>query len=90
MKYSEKIRQIVEIDAADNFRFYVTTLKAMNFQDIQHIDHIQETPSYPIDNFKYQHVLVFDLNWMQDATEICHNRTSWRAIEAGTKLYFSS
>ena len=55
---------IVDFDAADNCRFYVTTMKAMNFQD--------DIPSIPIDNFKDHYVLVFDLTSMQDASENCH------------------
>ena len=55
---------IVDFDAADNCRFYVTTKKAMNFQD--------DIPSIPIDNFKDHYVLVFDLTSMQDSTENCH------------------
>ena len=55
---------IVDFDAADNCRLYVTTMKAMNFQD--------DIPSIPIDNFKDHYVLVFDLLSMQDATEKCH------------------
>ena len=39
-------------------------MKAMNFQD--------DIPSIPIDAFKDQYVLVFDLTSMQDATENCH------------------
>ena len=35
---------IVDFDAADNYRLYVTTMKAMTFQD--------DIPSIPIDNFK--------------------------------------
>ena len=35
---------IVDFDAAYNGRLYVTTMKAMNFQD--------DIPSIPIDNFK--------------------------------------
>ena len=54
----------VDYDAADNCRLYVTTVKAMNFQD--------DIPSIPIDNFKDHHLLVFDLTSMQDATENCH------------------
>ena len=54
---------IVDFDAADNCRLYVTTMKAMNFQD--------EIPSIPIDNFEDHYVLVFDLTSMQDATENC-------------------
>ena len=55
---------IVDFDAADKFRLYVTTVKAMNFQD--------DIPSIPIENFKDHYVLVFDLTSMQDATENCH------------------
>ena len=54
---------IVDFDAADNCRFHVATMKAMNFQD--------DIPSIPIDNFKDHFVLVFDLTSMQDATENC-------------------
>ena len=55
---------IVDFDTADNCRLYVTTMKAMNFQD--------DIPSIPIDDFKDHYVLVFDLTSMQDATENCH------------------
>ena len=54
----------LDFDAADNCRFYVTTVKAMNFQD--------DIPSVAIDNFKDHYVLVFDLTSMQDATENFH------------------
>ena len=55
---------IVDFDAADNCRLYVTTMKAMNFQD--------DIPSIRIDTFKDHYVLVFDLTSMQDATENFH------------------
>ena len=55
---------IVDFDAADNCRLYVTTMKAMNFQD--------DILSNPIDIFKDHYVLVLHLTSMQDATEICH------------------
>ena len=55
---------IVDFDAADNCRLYVTTMKAMNFQD--------NIPSIPIDNFRDNYILVFDLTSMQEATENCH------------------
>ena len=55
---------IVDFDAADSCRLYVTTIKAMNFQD--------DIPSIPSDNFKDHYVLVFDLTSMQNATENCH------------------
>ena len=55
---------IVDFDTADNCRLYVTTMKAMNCQD--------DIPSIPIDEFKDNYVMVFDLTSMQDATENCH------------------
>ena len=55
---------IVDFDTVDNCRLYVTTMKAMNFQD--------DIPSIHIDDFKDHYVLVFDLTSMQDATENCH------------------
>ena len=55
---------IVVFDTADNCRLYVTTMKAMNFQD--------DIPSIPIDDFNDHYVLVFDLTSMQEATENCH------------------
>ena len=56
---------IVDFDAVDNCRLYVTTINAMIFQD--------DIPSIPIDYFKDHYVLVFDLTSMQDVTEICHD-----------------
>ena len=55
---------IVDFDTADNCRLYVTTMKAMNFQD--------DISSLAIINFKDHCVLVFDLTSMQDATENFH------------------
>ena len=55
---------IVDFDTAGNCRLYVTTMKAMNFQD--------DFPSIPIDDFKDHYVLAFDFISMQDATENCH------------------
>ena len=57
-------QRIVDFDTADNCCVYVTTMKAMNFQD--------DIPSIPIDDFKDDYLLVFDLTSMQEATEICH------------------
>ena len=57
-------QSIVDFDAAGNCRLYVTTMKAMNFQD--------DISSIPIDNLKDHHALVFDLTSTQDATENCH------------------
>ena len=55
---------IIDFDTVDNCRLYVTTMKALNFQD--------DIPLIPIDNFKDHYVLAFDLTSMQDATENCH------------------
>ena len=55
---------IVHHDTTDNCHLYVTTMRAMNFQD--------DIPSIPVDNFKDHYVLVFDLTSMQDFTERCH------------------
>ena len=44
-----------------------------------------------IDIFGNHYVLVFDLTSMQDATKIViTQKTSWRTIETGAKLYFPS
>ena len=72
---------IVHHDTTDNCRLYVTTMKAMNFQD--------DIPSIPVDNFKDPYVLVFDLTSMQDATEHCHYPELIRE-PLGLELYFSS
>ena len=53
----------VDFDTADNCPLYVTTMKAMNFQD--------DIPSIPIDDFEDDYALVFDLTSMQDATDSC-------------------
>ena len=55
---------IRDFDTADNCCLYVTTMKAMSFQDV--------IPSIPIDDFKDHYVLVFDLTSMQDAIENRH------------------
>ena len=44
---------IIDFDTADNYRLYVTTMKAMNFQDY--------IPSFALDDLKDHYVLVFDL-----------------------------
>ena len=68
-------------DTKDNFRLYVTKMKAMNFQD--------DIPSIPVDNFKEHFVLVFDLTSMQDATEHCHY-PQLKVEPLRLELYFSS
>ena len=57
-------QQLVDFDAGDNCRLYVTTIKAMNFDD--------DMFSIPIDNFNDHYVLVFNWTRMQDATENGH------------------
>ena len=61
-----RAQPIVDFDTADNCRqyVYVTTMKAMNFQN--------DISSIPINGFKETYVLVLDLTSMQDATENCH------------------
>ena len=54
---------IVHHDTTNTCRLYVTTMKAMNFQD--------DIPSLANDNFKDHYVLVFDLTSLQDSTEHC-------------------
>ena len=46
----------VDFDTADNCSLYVTTIKAMNFQD--------DIPSILTDDFRDHYVLVFDLTSM--------------------------
>ena len=57
---------IVDFDAADNCRLFVTTLNAMNFQ--------YDMPANPIYNFKDHYILVFEFTSMQNATQNCHYR----------------
>ena len=60
----KKLREgqpIVDFDAADNCRLYVTTMKAMNFQE--------DIPSIPNDNFKDHYVLVIDLSSKSNAAK---------------------
>ena len=71
----------VHHDTTDNCRFYVTTMKAMDFHD--------DIPSFPVDNFKDHYVLVFNMTSMQDATEHCHY-TELIGEPLRLKLYFSS
>ena len=74
-------QRIVHHDTTDNCRLYVTTRKAMNFQD--------GMASIALDNFKDLYVLVFDLTSMQDATKYCHYpELSGEPLKL--ELYFSS
>ena len=71
----------VDHDTTDNYPWYVTTMKAMNFQD--------DIPSTPVDNSKDHYVLVFDLTSKQDATEHCHY-SDLIGEPLRLELYFSS
>ena len=59
-----RAQPIVDFDTADICHLYVTTMKAMNFQD--------DILLIPIDDFRDHYVLLFDLTSMQDATQTCH------------------
>ena len=72
---------IVYLDTTNKCRLYVTTMKAMNFQD--------DISSIPVDNFRDHYVLVFDLTSMQDATEHCHYPELIGEL-LRLELYFSS
>ena len=54
----------VDLEAADSCHFYVTTLRARNFQ--------VDIPSFLIDNLEDHYELVFDLTSMQDANKNCY------------------
>ena len=64
IKILREDQPILDFDDADNCRLYVTTMKAMNFQD--------DITSARISNFNDHYVIEFDLTSMQDATENCH------------------
>ena len=64
IKVFRRGQPIVDFDTAHKCRLYVTTMKAMNFQD--------DIPAIPFDDFKDHYVMVFDLTSMQDATKNCH------------------
>ena len=55
---------IVDFDAADKLRLYVTTMKAKNFQD--------DIPHFLLISSKHHYVIVFDLTSIQGATEKYH------------------
>ena len=59
-----RCQPIVDLDAVDNFRLYVTKMEPMSFQD--------DIPSIPIDGSEDCYVLAFDLILMQDATQKNH------------------
>ena len=72
---------LVNHDAADSCRLYVTTMEAMNFRD--------DFLSIPIHFFKTCTKVWFDIN-ARCYWKVWLTRTSWRTSETGAKLYFSS
>ena len=57
-------QQILDSDSVDKIRSYVTTMKAMTFQD--------DVPSFLNDDFKVHYVQVIDSTSTQSATEKYH------------------
>ena len=57
-------RSIVSLDTTNDCRAYVTTMKAMNFNE--------EIPALPHHQFQNHYILVFDLTSLQDAGENIH------------------
>ena len=57
-------RAIVSLDTTNDCRAYVTTMKAMNFNE--------EIPALPNHLFQNHYILVFDLTSLQDAGENVH------------------
>ena len=72
---------VVHPDTTDNCRLYVTTKKAINFQD--------DIPSIPVDCFKDHYALVFELTSMQEPTEQCYYPELF-GEPLRLELYFSS
>ena len=72
---------LVDFDAADNSRLYVTTMKAKKFQDY--------IPSIPKDKFKDHYLPVFDLTSMRDATENClYSKLFWEPLRLELNFTF--
>ena len=57
-------RAVVHLNTEDDCRPYVTTMKAMSFNE--------EFPSIPVEDFNDHYILVFDLTSLQDCTEFIH------------------
>ena len=55
---------IVSLDTREDCRAYVTTMKAMNFNE--------DIPALPLQVFQDHYILVFDLTSLQDAGECVH------------------
>ena len=57
-------RAIVSLDTTSPCRPYVTTMKAMHFNE--------DFPALPMEDFQNHYILVFDLTSLQDAAEQLH------------------
>ena len=57
-------RDLVSVDTTNDCRAYVTTMKAMNFDE--------EFPAFPNNLFQSHYLLVFDLTSLQDAGKNFH------------------
>ena len=57
-------RAIVSLDTSSPCRPYVTTMKAMQFNE--------DFPALPMEDFQNHYILVFDLTSLQDAAEQLH------------------
>ena len=57
-------RAIVSLDTTSPCRPYVTTMKAMQFNE--------DFPALPMEDFQNHYILVFDLTSLQDAAEQLH------------------
>ena len=57
-------RAIISLDITSPYRPYVTTMKAMQFNE--------DFPALPMEDFQNHYILVFDLTSLQDAAEHLH------------------
>ena len=57
-------RAIVSLDTTSPCRPYVTTMKALQFNE--------DFPALPMENFQNQYILLFDLTSLQDAAKQLH------------------
>ena len=57
-------RAIISLDTTSPCRPYVTTMKAMQFNE--------DFPALPMEDFQNHYILVFDLTSLQDAAEHLH------------------
>ena len=63
-------RAFISLDTTSPYRLYVTTMKAMQFNE--------DFPALPMEDFQNHYILVFDLTSLQDAAEQLHYPESLR------------